>query len=89
MYVHVPLELSRDSFVALLDYAEEELDVSEAIVCLDRHGSCFSDLVKSFRFMGFEHVMPEHPSIAFRRNLDENQDASFPKGLHFLGYEFD
>ena len=90
LYVHVPLGLSRDSFVALLDYAEEELEVTKVFVCLDRNNQSFGELVKAFRFMGFEHVGPNHlPSVAFENNSNANLTSCCPKNFHFLGYEFD
>lgn len=82
VFIYVPYGLSRDSFIALLDYAEEELGVSKAFVCLDRGSQNFGELVKAFRFMGFEHVTPD-------QQFEILNVPSSPRGFHFLGYEFD
>ncbi|CAK8692673.1 ornithine decarboxylase antizyme 1-like [Clavelina lepadiformis] len=87
LYVHVPSYINRDSFVALLDYAEEELGLSTVIVCFNRGSQGFRELAKSFRFMGFDHVLPDHPSVSFTNGTEEA--TSVPKGFHFMVYDLD
>ena len=83
----MPSYINRDSFVALLDYAEEELGLSTVIVCFNRGSQGFRELAKSFRFMGFDHVLPDHPSVSFTNGTEEA--TSVPKGFHFMVYDLD
>nr|XP_026691049.1 ornithine decarboxylase antizyme [Ciona intestinalis] len=83
LYVHVPINVNRDSFVALLDYAEEELEVSQVVVCIDANSQDLPNMVKAFRFMGFEHIHPDDPSM---KVLKQSSDL---QGFRYLGYDLD
>lgn len=81
LYIRVPLNASKESFIALLDHAEEHLAVAEVIACADRRHQNHNSTVKAFQFMGFETIEPGTAIEAY--NIS-------PKA-HFLclGYEVD
>ncbi|XP_077996579.1 ornithine decarboxylase antizyme 1-like [Glandiceps talaboti] len=56
-------EGSRDSFVALLEYAEEKLACTHVIVCFDKARYDRAVLVRTFMFLGFQAIPPGHPEI--------------------------
>ncbi len=67
LYVLVPDDLahqgSRDSFVALLDAAEEYLGCTQVIIGLRQDTVDRAQLIRTFKFMGFELVPPGHPEL--------------------------
>ncbi|XP_038046256.1 ornithine decarboxylase antizyme 1-like [Patiria miniata] len=67
LYIQVPTDLakqgSRDSLVALLDAAEEHLGCTQVIICLPRDIVDRAQLIRTFKFMGFELVPPGHPEL--------------------------
>ncbi|XP_033624444.1 ornithine decarboxylase antizyme 1-like [Asterias rubens] len=67
LYVQVPDDLahqgSRDSFVALLDAAEEHLGCTQVIIGLRQGAVDRAQLIRTFKFMGFELVPPSHPEL--------------------------
>ncbi|CAG9573418.1 unnamed protein product [Danaus chrysippus] len=76
MYLRVPSVLSagsKDSFVMLLDFAEERLGCSNCIICVSKTRSDRSTLLRTFMFMGFQILPPnsqqmdgiEHPDYLF------------------------
>ncbi|OWR46254.1 ornithine decarboxylase antizyme 1 [Danaus plexippus plexippus] len=76
MYLRVPSVLSagsKDSFVMLLDFAEERLGCSNCIICVSKNRSDRSTLLRTFMFMGFQILPPnshqmdgiEHPDYLF------------------------
>jgi len=85
LFIHIPSNASRDSFIKLLDYVEENLEVSIVIACVERTSQNFVALVKAFRFIGFDHVPPERaiPWHFF------NDDIVMSQFYHYLGYELD
>ncbi|KAK3742130.1 hypothetical protein QZH41_015753, partial [Actinostola sp. cb2023] len=61
LYVHVPmLPGSKECFVSLLEYAEEELSCTHVFVCLLKDRPDTASMMRTFMFMGFETVMPGH-----------------------------
>lgn len=66
LYVGVPDgELpvgSKECFVSLLEYAEEQLNCSHVFVCLSKDRPDRACLMRTFMFMGFETVPPGHKS---------------------------
>jgi len=86
LFIHIPSTASRDSFVNLLDYFEENLDVSMVIACIERNSQNFVPLVKAFRFIGFDHVPPEQ-ALPWHAFSDDSIVMS--PMYHYLGYELD
>jgi len=66
LYVGVPDgELpvgSKECFVSLLEYAEEQLNCTHVFVCLSKDRPDRACLMRTFMFMGFETVPPGHKS---------------------------
>lgn len=60
LYVKLPGGLlpagSRESFVTLLEYAEETLEVESMFVCMSKDRSDRANLLRIFMFLGFEIV---------------------------------
>lgn len=86
LFIHIPNTASRDSFINLLDYVEENMDVSLVIACIERNSQNFLQLVKAFRFIGFEHVPPEQ---ALPWHATSQDSISMSPMYHYLGYELD
>ena len=51
------------SFVALLDAAEEHLGCTQVIIGLRQDAVDRAQLIRTFKFMGFELVPPSHPEL--------------------------
>ncbi|XP_020901677.1 ornithine decarboxylase antizyme 1, partial [Exaiptasia diaphana] len=64
LYVHVPedemLPGSKECFVSLLEYAEEELACTHVFVCLLKDRPDRASMMRTFMFMGFQTVKPGH-----------------------------
>lgn len=62
MYVDIPInhltEGTRDSFVSLLEFAEDKLNCERVFVFLDKTRTDRSSLMNAFRFFGFKPVTP-------------------------------
>lgn len=56
LYIKIPLNASKESFIALLDYAEENLQVCQVVACIERQQQNCNSTVKAFQFMGFELI---------------------------------
>eukprot|EP00188_Purpureofilum_apyrenoidigerum_P001865 Plantae.Rhodophyta-Purpureofilum_apyrenoidigerum.ctg20780.p1 GENE.Plantae.Rhodophyta-Purpureofilum_apyrenoidigerum.ctg20780~~Plantae.Rhodophyta-Purpureofilum_apyrenoidigerum.ctg20780.p1 ORF type:complete len:144 (+),score=23.49 Plantae.Rhodophyta-Purpureofilum_apyrenoidigerum.ctg20780:639-1070(+) len=54
---HILAPTSRDTLVSLLDSAEE-LGCVRAVVCIDRNRKYLKELVRAFRYYGFELQLP-------------------------------
>jgi len=67
LYVEIPPgilpEGSKESFVTLLEYAEEELECSHVIVFYKKDRSDRASLVRTFMYLGFQAVAPGHPLV--------------------------
>ena len=46
LYVEIPLNISKETFIALLDHAEEDLNVAQVIACIDERRTTRDSLIK-------------------------------------------
>jgi len=64
LYLNVPnglvIERSKEAFVTLLEFAEEELDCSAIIVCFSKSRPERQSLMRMFMFLGFVTLPPKH-----------------------------
>lgn len=67
LYVDIPTSVlpdgSRDSFVSLLEFAEEKLECEKVFVCFKRNRSDRSALMRVFMFLGFTVVPPDNKEV--------------------------
>lgn len=64
MYLRVPGVLqsgSKDSFMLLLDFAEERLGCKSCIICVLKSRPDRATLLRTFMFMGFQVLAPNSP----------------------------
>lgn len=78
LYVALPSvllpEASKQSFITLLEFAEDRLDVDGVVLCMrkDRHDR--PNLVRTFLFLGFQPLSPKS-ALAPPEKLEEGEDA--------------
>jgi len=64
LYVSVSAEQmlqgSKNAFISLLEYAEEELKCTHVVVCVDKNMEGFNAVFRSFLFFGFQLLAPGH-----------------------------
>merc|ERR1712179_521871 len=82
LFIQIPANASRDSFVNLLHYVEDNVDVKSVIACVERNSQNFNALVKTFRFIGFYHVRLDR---TIPRHLFTEYDAK-SSAYHYLSY---
>jgi ornithine decarboxylase antizyme 1 len=72
LYVDIPTSVlpdgSRDSFVSLLEFAEDKLDCEKVYVCFKRNRPDKTALMRVFMFFGFSVVPPND------KNVPQNDD---------------
>lgn len=72
LYLEVPSRLvqtgSKEGFVALLEYAEEELQCSHVILALSKERVDRADVIRTFMFLGFSVLPPGHQLVPANSN---------------------
>jgi ornithine decarboxylase antizyme 1 len=65
LYVALPKQLtheaSKQSFLSLLEFAEEKLDCDGVVLCIRKDRPDRANLVKTFLFLGFSPLNPKSP----------------------------
>ena len=76
LYIHVgPSQMtdggSKEAFVSLLEYAEEVLECSHVIVCIEKRQSNTTTkmAIRNFLFLGFQPLAPGHEYLPSNPNV--------------------
>ncbi|XP_065353474.1 ornithine decarboxylase antizyme 1, partial [Cloeon dipterum] len=74
LYLQVPScllpEGSKEGFVSILEYAEDALQCSSVILCLKKDRSDRALLLRTFMFLGFQVLPPDHEMVP--ANIESN-----------------
>jgi ornithine decarboxylase antizyme 1 len=70
LYLHIPsgiipLEGSKEAFISMLEFAEDELKAKNVIISLAKDGQDKNGLLRLFRFLGFVLLPPNHSLATF------------------------
>jgi len=80
LYVALPKtlthEASKQSFLSLLEFAEEKLDCDGVVLCIRKDRPDRANLVKTFLFLGFSPLHPKSP-MAPPQQQGSNDDHLF------------
>jgi ornithine decarboxylase antizyme 1 len=80
LYVVLPKtlthEASKQSFLSLLEFAEEKLDCDGVVLCIRKDRADRANLVKTFMFLGFTPLNPQSP-LAPPQQQGQNDDNLF------------
>lgn len=80
LYVALPKtlthEASKQSFLSLLEFAEEKLDCDGVVLCIRKDRPDRHNLVKTFMFLGFSPLHPKSP-MAPPHQQGQNDDHLF------------
>jgi len=62
---------SKEAFVSLLEYAEEVLECSHVIVCIEKRQSNTTTkmAIRNFLFLGFQPLAPGHEYLPSNPNV--------------------
>lgn len=76
LYVALPTvllpEASKQSFITLLEFAEEKLDVDAVVLCMRKDRMDRPNLVRTFLFLGFQPLSPKSPLAPPQSGTDNN-----------------
>jgi len=60
---------SRQAFISLLEYAEDELAVTHVVACLDKQHHDNKNIIRNFLFLGFQPIGPGHEFLPSNPNV--------------------
>jgi len=76
LYVALPTvllpEASKQSFITLLEFAEEKLDVDAVVLCMRKDRADRPNLVRTFLFLGFQPLSPKSSLAPPQSGNDNN-----------------
>jgi len=65
-------EASKQSFLSLLEFAEEKLECDAVVLCLRKDRPDRQNLVRTFLFLGFQPLNPKSPLAPPEQSDDNN-----------------